>query len=116
MGYFALAADYDGTLASSGVVADSTLAAIERLTASGRKFLIVTGRLLPDLLDIFPQVPLCERVVAENGAVLYRPATKETRLLAPLPLLAFVEELRRRKVAPPMSDRASLLLVLPMKK
>ena len=100
MRYFALAADYDGTLATSGVVTESTLGAIERLTASGRKFLIVTGRVLPDLLEIFPQVSLCERVVAENGAVLYRPATKEIRLLAPPPLPAFVEELRRRKVAP----------------
>lgn len=100
MRYFALAADYDGTLAFSGVVAESTLGAIERLTASGRRFLIVTGRVLPDLLEIFPQVSLCERVVAENGAVLYRPATKEIRLLAPPPLPAFVEELRRRKVTP----------------
>lgn len=100
MRYLALAADYDGTLATSGVVAESTLGAIERLTASGRKFLIVTGRVLPDLLEIFPQVSLCERVVAENGAVLYRPATKEIKLLAPPPLPAFVDELRRRKVSP----------------
>ena len=98
MRYFVLAADYDGTLATSGVVAESTLNAIERLIASGRRFIIVTGRVLPDLLEIFPQASLCDRVVAENGAVLYRPATKEIRLLAPPPIPAFVEELRRRKV------------------
>ena len=98
MRYLALAADYDGTLASSGTVADSTVRAIERLVGSGRKLLLVTGRLLPELLEIFPQASLCERVVAENGAVLYRPATKEIKLLAPPPIPAFVEELRRRKV------------------
>ena len=54
MRYFVLAADYDGTLATSGVVAESTLNAIERLIASGRRFIIVTGRVLPDLLEIFP--------------------------------------------------------------
>jgi len=99
MRYLALAVDYDGTLASSGIVTDSTVLAIERLVASGRKFILVTGRLLPDLLEVFPHVSLCERVVAENGAVLYRPATKEIRLLAPPPIPAFLEELYRRKVA-----------------
>src|SRR5438067_629341 len=100
MRYFAMAADYDGTLASSGTVADSTLDAIERLLASGRKFLVVTGRVLPDLLEVFPQLSLCERLVAESGAVLYTPATKDIRLLAPPPIPAFVEELRRRNVTP----------------
>jgi len=98
MRYLALAADYDGTLAYQGKVADRTVRAIERLVASGRKLILVTGRLLPDLLDIFPSVCLCERVVAENGAVLYHPATKEIRLLAPPPIPAFVAELHRRKV------------------
>ena len=100
MRYFAVAADYDETLASSGIVADSTLGAIDRLRASGRKLLVVTGRAVPDLLQVFPQVSLCERVIAENGAVLYTPATKEIRLLGPPPIPAFVEELRRRNVTP----------------
>ncbi|MEP6957130.1 MAG: HAD hydrolase family protein [Nitrospirota bacterium] len=100
MRYLALAADYDGTLATSGVVPESTVLAVERLLASGRKFLLVTGRVLPELLEIFPQASLCERIVAENGAVLYRPATKEIRILTPPPSPAFVDELRRRGVAP----------------
>jgi HAD superfamily hydrolase (TIGR01484 family) len=98
MRYLALAADYDGTLASAGTVGQDTVQAIERLVASGRKLILVTGRLLPELLDIFPQISLCERVVAENGAVLYRPATKEITLLAPPPPPAFLEEVQRRKV------------------
>ena len=59
MRYFALAADYDGTLASDGVVYPETVAAIERLVASGRKLILVTGRILPELLEIFPQISLC---------------------------------------------------------
>lgn len=98
MRYLALAADYDGTLASDGTVSSETVSAIERLVASGRKFILVTGRLLSEVLEIFPQASLCERVVAENGAVLYRPATNEHTLLSPAPSPAFVKELQRRGV------------------
>lgn len=98
MRYLALAADYDGTLASDGAVYPDTVAALERLVASGRKLILVTGRILPELLEIFPQVSLCELVVAENGGVLYRPATKEITLLADAPRPAFLEEVQRRGV------------------
>lgn len=98
MRYFALAADYDGTLASDGAVHAETVSAIERLVASGRKLILVTGRILPELLDIFPQLSLCELVVAENGGVLYRPATKEITPLAAAPRPAFLEEVQRRGV------------------
>ena len=98
MRYLAMAADYDGTLASDGAVFPETVDAIERLVASGRKLILVTGRVLPELLDIFPQVTLCERVVAENGGVLYRPATKEVTVLAPAPRQAFLDEVQRRGV------------------
>ena len=66
MRYVALAADYDGTLATAGTVDADTVGAIERLVASGRKLLLVTGRVLPELLEIFPHISLCELVVAEN--------------------------------------------------
>jgi HAD superfamily hydrolase (TIGR01484 family) len=98
MRYLVLAADYDGTLAGDGMVSPRTVSALERLVASGRKLILVTGRVLPDLLEIFPRLDLCERVVAENGALLYRPASKELRVLAPAPSAVFVEELRRRGV------------------
>ena len=100
MHYFALACDFDQTLASGGVVTKSTLAALERLAASGRKLLLVTGRQLDDLRQIFPQISMFERVVAENGAVLFRPATGETKLLAESPPQAFIDELNRRGVSP----------------
>jgi hydroxymethylpyrimidine pyrophosphatase-like HAD family hydrolase len=100
MHYFALACDFDQTLASSGVVAKSTLAALQRLLASGRKLVLVTGRQLDDLLQIFPEISLFERVIAENGAVLYRPATREIKLLAEPPPQAFIDSLRRHGVSP----------------
>jgi len=97
--YLALASDYDGTLARDGVVNDATLRAIERLIHSGRKLILVTGRELPDLQSVFPRLDLCERVVAENGAVLYDPATREKRTLAPRPPQTFLDDLRNRGVA-----------------
>jgi hypothetical protein len=99
MRYLALASDYDGTLASDGRVDDQTVGAIERLIQSGRRFILVTGRELPDLQSVFPRVDLCERVVAENGAVLYDPATREKRTLATRPSEQFLDNLRGRGVS-----------------
>src|SRR4051812_37771690 len=96
MRYHVLAADYDGTLATHGVVPPSTVEAVRRLRSSGRKMIMVTGRLLEELLQIFPAAAECDHIVAENGAVLYRPATKETRTLSPPPPAAFAAELSRR--------------------
>lgn len=98
MHYFALACDFDQTLADMGVVARSTLAALERFLASGRKLVLVTGRQLPDLQKVFPQLALFERVVAENGAILYRPGTSETKLLAEPPPQAFIDALHHHRV------------------
>jgi hypothetical protein len=44
MQYVALACDYDGTLATNGVVPKSTVDALHRLHRSGRKLMLVTGR------------------------------------------------------------------------
>src|SRR3954462_8638281 len=44
MRYLALATDYDGTLATNGRVADSTLEALQKLRDSGRRLIMVTGR------------------------------------------------------------------------
>jgi HAD superfamily hydrolase (TIGR01484 family) len=98
--YFALVCDYDGTIASEGRVDDQTHQALERLRASGRKLLLVTGRELDDLMATFPHLHLFDRIVAENGALVYAPDTRETELLADAPSEEFVQELRRRGVAP----------------
>jgi hydroxymethylpyrimidine pyrophosphatase-like HAD family hydrolase len=100
MRYLALACDYDGTLAQDGLVSAATLAALEKLRATGRKLILVTGRELGELLSIFPGVRLFEQVVAENGALLYEPKTRAVKILAQGPSPAFVDALRQRNVAP----------------
>jgi len=96
MRYHALACDYDGTIAWDGVVSPQTIEALQEVRKSGRKLILVTGRELDDLTRVFPQVDLFDRIVAENGAVLYRPATREERTLGERPPEEFVRELIRR--------------------
>jgi HAD superfamily hydrolase (TIGR01484 family) len=100
MRYLVLACDYDGTLAHDGRVSDDTMAALERLRASGRRAVLVTGRELDDLLGVFPHVGYFDRVVAENGALLYDPASKQEKLLAQQPPDSFLDELRKKGVSP----------------
>ncbi|MFL5342120.1 MAG: HAD-IIB family hydrolase [Gemmataceae bacterium] len=100
MRYLVLATDYDGTVAHDGRVDAATLAGLDRLLASGRKLLLVTGRELPDLEANFPHLHLFAWVVAENGAMLYRPDTKAVTLLAKPPTQDFILSLRQRGVAP----------------
>ena len=100
MRYLALACDYDGTLAHGGRVSNKTISALERLRASGRKLIMVTGRELQDLLSVFPRIDLFDWVVAENGCLLYRPSTQEKKPLGDPPPAKFVLELQKRKVEP----------------
>src|SRR5579884_2017802 len=91
MRYLTLCCDYDGTLAHDGRVDCATLAGLERLLASGRRLVMVTGRELPDLQATFPRLDLFERVVAENGGLLYRPAVREEKPLAEPPPPKFLD-------------------------
>jgi hydroxymethylpyrimidine pyrophosphatase-like HAD family hydrolase len=104
MRYLALACDYDGTLASDGQVSSRTLAALQRLIASGRKLILVTGRELEDLFSVFPHYTIFEWVVAENGVLLYHPATGEKKPLASPPPAKFVARLRERGVPISVGD------------
>jgi hydroxymethylpyrimidine pyrophosphatase-like HAD family hydrolase len=72
-----LTTDYNGTLAHDGVVDDATADALVAFRRSARKLLLVTGRELPDLVRVFPRIDLFDRVVAENGALLFEPAIKK---------------------------------------
>jgi hydroxymethylpyrimidine pyrophosphatase-like HAD family hydrolase len=100
MQYHALAMDYDGTIATKGRVDEPTLNALAKLRESGRKLLLVTGRELDDLFTTFDQPEIFDRIVAENGALIYEPATKEKRLIGSAPPEEFVDELTRRGVGP----------------
>src|ERR1700752_5061824 len=93
MRYQALACDFDGTIAWDGHVSPRTFEALQEIRKSGRQLLLVTGRELDDLIRVFPHLELFDRVVAENGALLYRPATREERILAERPPDKFVAEL-----------------------
>jgi hydroxymethylpyrimidine pyrophosphatase-like HAD family hydrolase len=99
MRYLAFATDYDGTLATNGAVNDATVRALENVRASGRKLLLVTGRHLPDLQRVFAKLELFDRVVAENGALLYDPASREEKALVEAPKEEFLEELRKAGVS-----------------
>jgi len=98
MQYHALAADYDGTLATDGVVDPQTVDALRRLRESGRRLILVTGRIVEQLRQVFPQIRLCDIVVADNGAVLYEPETDKVHPLVERPPQEFIEELARRGV------------------
>jgi hydroxymethylpyrimidine pyrophosphatase-like HAD family hydrolase len=100
MRYFAFACDFDGTIAEEGRVSDSTLKSLQRVAESGRKLILVTGRHMDDLLQVFPGVRIFDRVIAENGAVLYRPSTGDSKLLALAPPQVFISTLQRLGVEP----------------
>jgi HAD superfamily hydrolase (TIGR01484 family) len=100
MFFIALATDYDGTLAHNGIVTDETLEALKRIRDSGRKLIMVTGRELPDLKKVFPETGLFDKIVAENGALLYTPSSEEERPLAGAPPAEFVRDLEKRGVKP----------------
>lgn len=100
MRYVALAAGFDGTLARDGRCDERCIESLRALAATGRKLILVTGRELRELLEIFPEVRLFDYVVAENGAVMHRPATRESEILAQAPPEILLQELRRRHVTP----------------
>src|SRR5439155_24359697 len=90
-----LACDYDGTIADGGRCSPEMAQALARVRESGRKVLLVTGRMLPDLRSVCADVDrMFDAVVAENGALLYFPETREAKTLGDAPESALVEELR----------------------
>src|SRR5262245_8627557 len=113
MRYFVLATDYDGTLARLGHVEEPVWAAIRRLRDSGRKPLLVTGRELEDLQAICPHLDLFDRVVAENGALVYHPATKDVRTLAEPPPPDFAARLKALGVTPSSAGHVIVATVKP---
>jgi hydroxymethylpyrimidine pyrophosphatase-like HAD family hydrolase len=98
MTFDALATDYDGTLAHDGVVDDPTVAALVRARDAGLKLVMVTGRELGDLFNTFAHSALFDAIVAENGAVLYHPSTKEVKVLSDPPPAPLIEWLTSAKI------------------
>ncbi len=99
MNIHVLASDYDGTIAEAGHVSPSTAEALGRVRASGRRLVLVTGRILADLRSVCPEAErMFDAIVAENGAVLYLPDRREVRTLGAAPEPKLVEALRNRDV------------------
>src|ERR1035438_5475577 len=96
MNFSNLATDYDGTLAEDGGGAKATVRALAAFCSSSRGIILVTGRELAQLLEIFDRTDLFDWIVAENGALLYHPATRRKRLLTEPAPRHFVEELQKR--------------------
>ena len=104
MRFTAVALDFDGTIAHDSLVPAHVVDGLERLKATGRKLMLVTGRELGELLSIFPEIAVFDRVVAENGALLYCPQTKDKRDLGDPPPQALIDLLRARGVPISVGD------------
>jgi hydroxymethylpyrimidine pyrophosphatase-like HAD family hydrolase len=98
MKFDVLATDYDGTIAHDGVVDEATVNALMRARDAAIRLILVTGREMTDLLNRFPKAALFDHIVAENGAVLYDPATHRTDVIAPPPPRSLLERLAKENV------------------
>jgi hydroxymethylpyrimidine pyrophosphatase-like HAD family hydrolase len=95
-----LALDYDDTLATAGRVDFEAQAALEAFRGAGGLSILVTGRTLEQLREAYDGLATFELVVVENGCVLHRPRTGQSRLLAPPPPAELVALLRQHGVSP----------------
>jgi hydroxymethylpyrimidine pyrophosphatase-like HAD family hydrolase len=100
MKWRALATDFDGTIATDGIVDEPTQLALVRLRSADVRTLLVTGRKLSDFEAMGSFLRIFDMVIAENGAVIFEPSTGEIRTLSATPPEAFIEELSCRGVDP----------------
>jgi hydroxymethylpyrimidine pyrophosphatase-like HAD family hydrolase len=100
MTFMALAVDYDGTIAHHGRVDGETVDHLKWLKTRGKWLFLVTGRELPELQSLMPDLGMFDAVVAENGALLFLPAEGEMRRLAPEPPAALVKAMQDHGVTP----------------
>src|SRR5882757_9962448 len=100
MRYQVLASDYDGTLAAQGQVDPATLDKLRQLKATGRRLILVTGREMPQLVEVFPEYKVFDHIVAENGGLLVNCATGEETPLGPAPDPRFIKQLGQSGVHP----------------
>ena len=99
MKLFALAIDYDGTIALNDAVDVSVREAIAQLRTRGVTVVLATGRILDDLRRVAGDLHFADVVVAENGAILHFPESGHTSTLAPPVSPALIEELLRAGIA-----------------
>jgi len=98
MKWLAFATDFDGTIATDGVLDEATRAALIRIRTGGATTILVTGRELKDFAPVPEVLDLFDCVVAENGGVLYSPSTKQTQVIGSPAPPDFAAELVQRGV------------------
>jgi hydroxymethylpyrimidine pyrophosphatase-like HAD family hydrolase len=113
MRFRVVASDYDETLAHNGRADKQTLETLAQVRESGRKLVMVTGRELASLRSVFSEFGLFDLIVAENGALLYHPATGEETVLGKAPPASFVEMLQRSGANPLSVGRSIVATVKP---
>jgi Cof subfamily protein (haloacid dehalogenase superfamily) len=80
-----VATDIDGTLVRSDrTISPRTIAALERVTASGVPVVLVTGRPVRWLAQVYDQLSAPIPAVCANGAVVYDPDTDTPLHTAPM--------------------------------
>jgi hydroxymethylpyrimidine pyrophosphatase-like HAD family hydrolase len=90
-----IALDYDGTIAFNDRLDPTVRDAIAHARRRGVTVLLVTGRIVDELLRVAGDLHFVDAVVAENGAILHLPASGRTSPLAPPIPSEFVDEIRR---------------------
>ena len=98
MKLFAVAVDFDGTIAFGDAVDPAIRDAIAELRTRGVTVLLATGRILGELKRVAGDLHFVDAVIAENGAVLHFPESDHTTTLAPPVPAGFVDELTKRGV------------------
>jgi len=99
MKLFALALDYDGTIAVDDALDPEVRGAIAAARTSGIVVLLVTGRILDELRRVAGDLHFVDAVIAENGAVLHFPESNHTTHLAPEIPAAIVAALQQQGMA-----------------
>jgi hydroxymethylpyrimidine pyrophosphatase-like HAD family hydrolase len=97
MKFSVLALDYDGTIASDGLLDPEVRTAIAEVRSHGIAVVLVTGRILEELRQMAGALGFVDAVVAENGAVLAFSSGNSRLIGHPAPP-NFLEELRRRGI------------------
>lgn len=95
--FHAVAVDYDGTLARNGLVEPRVLGALDQARHRGVAVILVSGRILSELEEVFPEVQRhFDALVLENGAVMVLPGQQPQTLAAPCDpqLMARLEQLQ----------------------
>jgi hydroxymethylpyrimidine pyrophosphatase-like HAD family hydrolase len=83
--YRGFAIDYDGTLAESEAASPAVLEAVAEVRGSGRRVVLVTGRIMDELRAVFPDVQAhFDAIVAENGCILVSSSGRSSALADPI--------------------------------